>query len=88
MSRLPSPKAFLILIAVVGGTLAFGVWFYTRIVPDAGGAGHGAPGSAQMFAVIFSLLLGLGLIVLMFVSKRRGFDNNLARRQDDPSSDR
>jgi hypothetical protein len=53
-----------------------------------GGAGHGTPGSGWILTVIFSLLLGLGLLVLMFVSNRRGYDDSLARRQDGRPSDR
>ena len=88
MSRIPSPKAILILIGVIGGTLAFAVWFYSRIVPDTAETVQTAHGTARLLALAFSLVAGVVLIVLMVVSHRRGYDDNLARRREAPPPDR
>ena len=78
-------KSAIILIAVIGGTIAFGVLFYGYIVPDTGDtalSGHGM--TALILGVTFSIIVGVGLMLLVFLSNRRGYDDDLARRQDPP----
>ena len=76
-------KSALILIGVLGGTIAFAFWFIGYLAPDPGGAamtGHGT--TALVLGVIFSIILGVGLMALVFLSNRRGYDENAHRQQD------
>ena len=84
MSRL---KATLILIGAIGGTIAFAAWFHSRIVPEAAGTVHSGRGTAWILGLVFSLMVGAGLVLLMFVSNRHGYDSNAGRRQDAPPSE-
>ena len=73
MSRL---KSALILVGVIGGTIAFAVVFLGYMAPETGDTtlgGHGT--TALILGVSFSLLLGIGLMALMFFSSRRGYDD-------------
>ena len=82
-------KTALILIGVIGGTIAFAVWFYGYIVPDTGDtalSGHGK--TALVLGVVFSVIVGVGLMALVFLSNRRGYDENLARRESTGDPDR
>ena len=83
----PALKSALVIALVLGGTIAFAVWFYGYIVPDTGDAemsGHGT--TAMVIGVLFSVVVGVGLMALVFLSHRRGYDENLARRKQAPRS--
>ena len=81
-------KQALILTVVIGGTIAFAVWFLAYLAPDTGAemSGHGT--TAMVLGIFFSLVVGGGLMALVFFSNRRGYDENLARRDDGPPSKR
>jgi uncharacterized membrane protein len=76
-------KSALILIGVLGATIAFAFWFIGYLAPDPGGAamtGHGE--TALVLGVTFSIILGVGLMALVFLSNRWGYDENERQQQD------
>ena len=80
-----TPKSLLILLVVIGGTIAFGVAFLGYMTPDTDDtvmSGHGT--AAMVIGVVFSLIVGIGLMALVFFSSRRGVDEDVAQRQNEP----
>lgn len=76
-------RTVLVLLGVIGAIVAFAVWFYRSVVPDTGDAalsGHGV--TALILGVVFTLALGIGLMALLFLSSRRGYDEEAAGRRD------
>jgi hypothetical protein len=74
-------KTALILSGVIGGTIAFAVWFLVYIAPDTGNttlSGHGS--TALTLGILFSIVVGVALMTLVFWSHRHGHDENRARR--------
>ena len=70
-------KTALILSSVIGGTIAFTVWFLAYVAPDTGDttlSGHGT--MALMLGIIFSIIVGIALMALVFWSHRHGHDEN------------
>ena len=74
-------KTALILSGVIGGTIAFAVLFLVYMVPDTGDttlSGHGS--IALTLGIVFSIVVGVALMTLVFWSHRHGHDENRARR--------
>ena len=72
-----SLKTALILSGVIGGAIAFTVWFLVYAAPDAGDttlSGHGT--MALTLGIIFSIIVGIALMALVFWSHRHGHDEN------------
>jgi hypothetical protein len=70
-------KTALILSGVIGGTIAFAVWFLVYMAPDTGDAtlsGHGS--TALTLGIVFSIVVGVALMALVFWSHRHGHDEN------------
>ena len=83
----PALKSALIIAVVLGGTIAFAVWLFGYIAPDTGDtemSGHGT--TAMVIGIVFSVIVGVGLMGLVFLSNRRGYDENLPRREQTPPS--
>ena len=71
-----------ILAGVIGSLAAFAVLYLGYLAPDFGGAemsGHGT--FAMILGAIFSLLIGIGLMALVFLSSRRGYDDRVDDRR-------
>ena len=70
-------KTTLILSVVIGGAIAFTVWFLVYAAPDTGDttlSGHGT--TALTLGIIFSIIVGVALMALVFWSHRHGHDEN------------
>ena len=80
--RISPLKSALILLTVIGGTVALGALYLARVVPGMDAEMSGAGTTAMVLAVLFSFVVGGGLMALIFFSNRRGYDDNLARRED------
>jgi uncharacterized membrane protein len=81
-----SVKAFLILVAALAA-LAGIVWWNWSVFSE---VGFGMPASgwiALAIGTIFSLILGVGLMFLIFYSSRRGYDE-AAQRVDEDAADK
>jgi hypothetical protein len=63
-----------IVVGVLLGLLAWALWIMTTVWThiDAKMSGHGW--AALILGVFFSCVVGFGLMGLMFVSSRRGYD--------------
>ncbi len=74
-------KTALILSGVIGGTIAFAVLFLVYMAPDTGDttlSGHGS--TALTLGIVFSIVVGVALMALVFWSHHHGHDENRARR--------
>ena len=82
--RMSARKQALILVLVLGATVAFAVWFLAYLAPgtDAEMSGHGT--TAMVLGIVLSLVVGGGLMALVFSSNRLGYDESLARRDNPP----
>lgn len=80
---MPPLKSALILVGVVGGVI-FLAWLYLGyFAPDIGDASMSGQGTfAMVLGIVFSLVVGIGLMGLLFFSHNRGYDDRLARRED------
>ena len=77
-----SRKALIILAVAFAGLIGFAVLYLRYLVPDFGHtemSGHGT--FAVILGVIFSLLIGIGLMALVFLSNRRGYDERVDHRR-------
>jgi cation transporter-like permease len=74
-----SMKTFLTLV-VLGGLLAVAVWFSAYILTDLRDVELSVHGVIALVAgTVVSLLVGIGLMTLVFVSARRGYDDEVNR---------
>jgi hypothetical protein len=74
-------KTALILSGVIAGTIAFAVWFLVYMAPDTGDttlSGHGS--TALTLGIVFSIVVGVALMTLVFWSHRHGHDENRDQR--------
>lgn len=70
-------KTASILVVVIGGAIGGLVLFLMYLAPDTGNtvvSGHGTV--AMVLGVVFSLIVGIGLMTLVFYSSRRGYDDD------------
>jgi len=67
----------IIIAVVVGLVVVIGIGYGIAVVwRSAGGAGLPIEGWVAMgFGFLFTLILGVGLMALMFISNRRGYDD-------------
>lgn len=74
-------KTALILVASIGGTVAGLVAFLWYAMPatDTVVSGHGT--TAMVLGVAFSLIVGIGLMALVFYSSRLGYDEDVTIRR-------
>lgn len=74
-------KTAAILVASIGGAVAGLVLFLVYAIPDTDTvvSGHGTV--AMALGVVFSLVVGIGLMGLVFYSSRRGYDEDAAGRR-------
>lgn len=73
--------AVLVALAALSGVAAYVGW---NLAPDAQMSGHGY--AAMALGIGFSLVIGVGLMSLVFYSSRMGFDedaNHNSERSDD-----
>ena len=80
--RMSPLKSVLILLLAIGGVAAFGIWFLAYLAPGVDTEMSAAGSTAMVVGVLFSVVVGGGLMALVFFSSRRGYDDDLARRQD------
>lgn len=82
-------KTASILAVLIGGAIAGLVLFLMYLAPDTGGAvvsGHGTV--AMVLGVVLSLIVGIGLMTLVFYSSRRGYDDDaVTHRRHAPKED-
>ena len=84
MAGISPPKALLLLVLAIGNVTAFAVWFHAMILTDSPELVPLGDVLLRLLAVAYHLLVGAVLVLLMFISKRHGYDNDLARRIDVP----
>ena len=78
-------RSVLILALAIGGTVGFLVLFIGYLAPDTGDTElSGAGQMAMWLGIVFSLVVGVGLMGLVFYSSRRGYDDAVAS-SDDPA---
>src|SRR3546814_12230639 len=73
-------KSGAIILGVIGGTIVLAWIFLAWLVPGVDGvamSGHGT--TAMILGVLFSLVIGVGLMALVFISSRRGYDDDVHR---------
>lgn len=79
-------KTAAVIAGVVGGSILGLVLFLMYLAPDTGDAtvsGHGTV--AMVLGVLFSLVVGVGLMALVFYSSRRGYDDDaVTHRRSSP----
>lgn len=64
-----------LLAATLLGLLAFAVWYAIRVWSDVGPTEMNVHGYlALVLMIVFSLLVGVGLMALVYFSNRRGYD--------------
>ena len=86
--RMSTAKTAIILIATIGAVvagLAAFLWYLAPETGDAAVSGHGTV--AMILGVVFSLIVGVGLMGLVFYSSRRGYDEEASTRRRDPHAD-
>jgi len=64
-----------LLITVLTGFLAVSIWFAVRSFTEVDSTMTGHGWFALVLGVVLSLLLGGGLMALVFFSSRRGYDD-------------
>jgi len=74
-------KALLIgaLLAILAAALAWAIWIWASI-PGTELSGHGV--AALVLGIVGSLVVGCGLMALVFYSARHGYDDRI-RYEDD-----
>ena len=79
------PRTAIVIAAVIGTTIAFVVLFFGFVAPDTGGAALSWHGVAAMaLGIGFTLIVGVGLMALVFYSHRHGYDDRAAEAQARP----
>lgn len=72
-------KAILITVSILGAFLALAIWFATSGWLSIGAQSHAEVSAhgyiAMAIGVVFSLLIGGGLMALVFYSSRHGHDD-------------
>ena len=74
-------RSALIVVVAIGGSIAALVLLMNAIAPDLGNtelSGHGT--TAMVLGIVFSLIVGIGLMGLVFYSSRRGYDERASGR--------
>jgi hypothetical protein len=69
-----------VLLSVLAGAIVWAIWVWTS-VGDVKMSVHGYLAMALM--IVFGLIVGCGLMALVFISNRRGYDEP-ARRDLEP----
>lgn len=72
-----------LLIAFLGGLLAAALWFALKDWDASAMSVHGW--IALTAGTVLSLLVGGGLMALVFYSARKGYDDRIEVDRDDPS---
>lgn len=82
-------KSTLVAVLVIGGTAAFLIAFLAyawNLTGDTSLSGHGI--AALTIGIVLTMLIGVGLMGLVFFSSRRGYDDRLSRHEgEDPGGD-
>ena len=69
------------MAVLLGGAWIWAGWVWVSL-GDAEISGHGI--AALVLGVVFSLIVGCGLMALVFFSSRRGYDERVDHGQDGP----
>jgi len=88
MAKPGAKRSTLGVIAVIAPLLAIlaaATWFATRAWTAVSGPPMPTAGYvAMMLGIVFSLVVGCGLMALLFYSSRHGYDEQIYRRDDAP----
>ena len=83
MSKLENKIGTIALVAALLGLLVASVWFAAHTWISVGGPPMPATGYIAMtLGVVFSLVVGCGLMALLFYSSRHGYDEPYPPRDD------
>ena len=64
-----------VLVALLAATTAVGIYLWTSL-EGVEMSGHGW--AAMILGILFSLGIGIGLMALVFISNRRGYDDRVS----------
>jgi type VI protein secretion system component VasK len=89
MSKIGSKIGTAALVVVLLGLLAVSIWFASQSWLSVDGPPLPTQGYiAMILGVVFSVLIGCGLMALVFYSHRHGYDEASNRDQRRPDHDR